>query len=151
MFVKKYIKALVSEKIHAKLQPLTNKKCSKMLNNFFRINLPYGIAKNDNGEWMAFNREYMPLGFNDYNFKEHPGFSYGDKPIYTKYQRLTEKLLLEVAHHPTKGISRNEAGEIVKVFFYDDRSNPVNQKTDSAAIWNEYFAKLKRLSKVKVA
>lgn len=30
-----------------------------MLNNFFRINLPYGIAKNDNDEWMTFNCEYM--------------------------------------------------------------------------------------------
>jgi len=36
-----------------------------MLGNFFRINMPYGIIRNENGEWMAFNREYMPLGFND--------------------------------------------------------------------------------------
>jgi hypothetical protein len=34
------------------------------LTDFFRKNLPYGIARNENGEWMAFNREYLPLGFN---------------------------------------------------------------------------------------
>ena len=29
------------------------------LTDFFRINLPYGIRKNDKGEWVAFNREYQ--------------------------------------------------------------------------------------------
>lgn len=34
-----------------------------MLENFFRINLPYGMIRNDKNEWMCFNREYMPLGY----------------------------------------------------------------------------------------
>ena len=121
-----------------------------MLNNFFRINLPYGIAKNENDEWMVFNREYMPLGFNDQNFKEHVGISYQDKPIYTKFIGLTEKVLIEVAFDPIKGIIRDENGEIKTVFFYNDGSNPTNQdKSSEEKSWNEYFKKLRRLSKLK--
>lgn len=118
-----------------------------MLNNFFRINLPYGIAKNDNGEWMAFNREYMPLGFNDTSFKEHPGYSYSNIPIYTKYKRLTETFLIDIAHGGEKGLSRNEAGEILKVFFYDDATNPVSNTKD--LLWDNYFKKLQKLSKME--
>ena len=32
--------------------------------DFFRVNLPYGLKKNSKKEWIAFNREYMPLGWN---------------------------------------------------------------------------------------
>jgi hypothetical protein len=34
------------------------------LTDFFRINLPYGLKRNDNDEWFCFNREYVPLGWN---------------------------------------------------------------------------------------
>ncbi len=33
------------------------------LSDFFRINLPYGMMRNESGEWFVFNREYAPLGF----------------------------------------------------------------------------------------
>ena len=121
-----------------------------MLNNFFRINMPYGIAKNDNDEWMAFNREYMPLGYNDYNFKGHVGDGYLEFPIYTKYKRLTENVLTQISHGPT-GIHRNENGEIIKVFFYDDVTNPVNQATDNKELWDAYFDKIKKLAKLERA
>lgn len=117
-----------------------------MLNNFFRINLPYGIAKNDNDEWMTFNREYMPIGYNDINYKGHVGHNYNDVPIYTKYKKLTEKVLIEIAHSPD-GVQRNDKGEITKVFFYNDASNPVNQSKDKEELWNQYFDKLRKLSK----
>ena len=42
-----------------------------MINDFLRINLPYGIKKNENNEWAAFNREYLPLDFNDIRFKQN--------------------------------------------------------------------------------
>lgn len=120
-----------------------------MLNDFFRINLPYGIAKNENGEWMAFNREYMPLGYNNHAFKGNPGESFLDIPIYTKYKRVTEKLLTELAHSEN-GIQRNEKKEIVKVFLYNDRTNPQNQSTEKKSLWDDYFEKVKKLSKLKV-
>jgi len=34
------------------------------LTDFFRINLPCGIKKSSSGEWFAFNRKYVPLGWN---------------------------------------------------------------------------------------
>lgn len=121
-----------------------------MLTNFFRINLPYGIAKNENDEWMVFNREYMPLGFNDVDFKEHVGISYSDKPIYTKFNGLTEKFLNEIAFHPEKGVIRDENGKIKTIFLYNDASNPTNQsKGQEELTWNLYFDKLRKLSKLK--
>ena len=119
-----------------------------MLSDFFRINLPYGIVKNKNGEWMAFNREYLPLGYNNKDSKGMHGKSYLDLPIYTKYKRITEKLLIELAHSED-GIQRDENGEITKVFFYNDGTNPRNQSTDKKELWDSYFDKFKKLSKLK--
>lgn len=117
-----------------------------MLNNFFRINFPYGIAKNQNDEWMAFNREYMPLGFNDVSHKQHVGYSYDNIPIYTKYKRLTENFLVDLASSE-KYLSKNDKGEIVKVFLYDDATNPVSHSEDY--LWDNYFKKIKKLSKLE--
>lgn len=120
-----------------------------MLNNFFRINLPYGFAKNENGEWMAFNREYRPIGYNESSKKELPGENYLDLPVYTKYQRVTEKLLLDIVDDE-HAIQRNDKGEIVKIFLYNDGTNPVNQSSDKPKLWENYFKKLQRLSKLKI-
>ncbi|MFZ4414188.1 MAG: hypothetical protein ACOYOV_13985 [Bacteroidales bacterium] len=119
-----------------------------MLGDFFRINLPYGIARNENGEWMAFNREYLPLGFIDQSLKGMPGKSYLDLPVYTYYKNVTEKLLLQLADDDTS-LQRNDSNEIVKVFFYSDGTNPRNHIKDNDILWNKYFAKLKILSKLK--
>lgn len=124
-----------------------------MLTNFFRINLPYGIARNNNDEWMAFNREYMPLGFNDIKFKQHIGTSYHENPIYTKYTRLTEKLLLELAFDKEKGVKRDLNGKIETIFFYNDGSNPTSSytsKADEDKMWHDYFEKLKKIAKLKI-
>lgn len=122
-----------------------------MLLNFFRINLPYGIAKNENDEWMAFNREYMPLGFNDMSLKEHVGISYNDKPIYTKYKGLSERFLLSISFDGEKGVRRDSEDKIEKVFFYNDGSNPTNasSKEEEHKLWASYFEKLRLLSKIK--
>lgn len=31
------------------------------LDDFFRINMPYGMQRNGDGEWFVFNREYKPF------------------------------------------------------------------------------------------
>ena len=121
-----------------------------MLSDFFRINLPYGFAKNEKNEWMAFNREYMPLGYNDENYKRLPGNSYMDLPVYTSYKNISESLLIELAHHKEGGIQRDDEGNIKKVFLYNDQTNPVNQSKDNQVLWNEYFEKIKKLSKLKI-
>lgn len=121
-----------------------------MLNDFFRINLPYGIAKNENGEWMAFNREYLPIGYNNRELKGDPGKSYLNLPVYTKYKKISQKLLLELADSE-HAIQYNNAGDITKVFFYNDGTNPMNQSKEKKQLWDKYFDKLKKLSKLEIA
>jgi hypothetical protein len=59
-----------------------------MLNNFFRINLPYGIKRGPHNSWAAFNREYMPLGWNDtVHQKAKFEYPYQDFPIYVQYEK----------------------------------------------------------------
>lgn len=107
------------------------------LSNFFKINLPYGIMKNEKGSWSAFNREYKPLGEND----SQKYFKDSDY-IHTNYGKLSDKFLIELAAHEG-AVKRDENGEIVKVFFYNDANNPSN--TGKALDWNKYFEKLKKI------
>ena len=119
-----------------------------MLGDFFRINLPYGIQRNKAGEWTAFNREYLPLGWT----KDHHKHAYTvlnlnvDIPIFTTYARLTEKLLLTIAEGQ---IGRDENGEIIRIWLYNDGTNPMNQSSDSAKAWDDYFIRLKKLCKLQ--
>ncbi len=120
-----------------------------MLSDFFRINLPYGIAKNENGEWMAFNREYLPLGYNNTNLKGMPGQSYLDIPVYTKYKSVSEKLLIQLADDETS-LQRDDNGKISKLFLYDDGTNPMNQAHRKKDLWDKYFQKIEKLSELKI-
>jgi len=118
-----------------------------MLSDFFRINLPYGIAKNEQGEWMAFNREYKPLGFSVPTINVgHPTDLNLDLPLYAKYGKLTEKYLLKIADDESS-INKNEKGEINMIFLYSDKTNPMN--TQDEEDWNRYFKKLRILSVLK--
>lgn len=67
------------------------------LTDFFRINLPYGMNKNENGEWMFFNREYMPLGWKESFTNENiiHNSSKTTIPIYAKYKGLTDAIILK--------------------------------------------------------
>ena len=121
-----------------------------MLNDFFRINMPYGIAKNENGDWMAFNREYLPIGFNE-NVK---GFDINETskyPVHTNYKRISDKTLLKLAWDDASGVKRNDTGDIITVFLYNDGTNPVNQSSvkEENKYWEVYFDKIKLLSKFK--
>nr|WP_288934787.1 hypothetical protein [uncultured Allomuricauda sp.] len=112
------------------------------LSNFFKINLPYGIMKNEQGHWSAFNREYKPLGEN--NSQKHFNDS---EYIHTNYGRLSDKFLMNLAGEPGS-LKRNDNGEIIKVFFYNDATNPSN--TGNAIHWDNYFEKLKMIGIKKV-
>lgn len=116
-----------------------------MLTDFFGINMPYGMKRNSKGEWMFFNREYVPLGWNTTgNHQSIYGNFYSELPIYTKYKVVTEGKLEELAWGK-EGVQR-ENGEIVRVFFYNDRTNPMNDSD----YWNSYFEKIKLLSGLKI-
>jgi len=108
-----------------------------MLSDFFRINLPYGMEKDKNGKWFAFNRGYKPIGFNQSDF-----VNYGDFPIYTKYKGLTERLILEIGN--PNSIERDEKGKICKFWLYNDEINPMNNDN-----WIAYWKKLEKLAKLQ--
>lgn len=118
-----------------------------MLTDFFRINMPYGMKKNAEGEWMFFNREYVPLGWN--STESHHKSEFGDffsaLPVYTNYKGLTESKLEKLAWG-VEGVQRNQKGEIDRVFFYNDRTNPMND----SKYWPDYIERIKALSKCTV-
>lgn len=121
------------------------------LTDFFRINLPYGIAKNENYEWMAFNREYLPLGFNNKNGISFNINGTSSFPVHTKYRGITEEKLLSLAWDDDSGIKRDDNGKITTIFLYNDRSNPTNSdKADADINWETYINKLKKLSAFQI-
>ncbi|MFM2268029.1 MAG: hypothetical protein RL757_1470 [Bacteroidota bacterium] len=107
------------------------------LSNFFRINMPYGISKNSEGEWMAFNREYKQLGWNSYESSTNV---FNEK-LYTKYRGLTENKLRIIAGDE-KRIIYGEDGKICKIFLYNDGTNPCSHPE----YWDMYFKKIKLLA-----
>lgn len=112
------------------------------LTDFLRINLPYGLKRNSKDEWFAFNREYLPLGWNSRDNSESifSDSAYAQYPVYTKYAGLTEKKILEVFESDL--IRRAEDGRLIMIFLYDDNTNPTN----NSRYWNNYFEKIKFLS-----
>jgi hypothetical protein len=110
--------------------------------------MPYGISQNEKGEWMAFNREYMPLGFNSTKYKQTPGISYLDKPIYTFYKGITEKFLKELVDEPEQ-IQRGADGKVRFVFLYNDATNPTFDNGRDKILWDRYFEKIQKLSKLE--
>lgn len=115
------------------------------LTDFFRINLPYGIARNENGDWMAFNREYLPIGFNTKNGNSFDINKGSELPVYTKYKSMREDFLLKLSYDGENGVKRDEKGEIISVWLYNDRTNP--QSNDTIEYWDKYFEKIRALAK----
>lgn len=110
------------------------------LGDFFRINMPYGMKRNDKNEWFVFNREYKPLGWNTYQHINQEEY-----PVFTKYKGLTEAKLLKLACPKEDTVRRDENGKIHTIWFYSDGTNP----KDNPIYWNDYFEKIKILSKLK--
>ncbi|GHB44517.1 hypothetical protein [Mongoliitalea lutea] len=104
--------------------------------------------KNDQGEWTCFNREYMPLGYNNIWHESRLPNTKDNIPIWTKYKALNELTLIKLAYGES-GISRDESGKINQVWFYNDGSNP--SATNKKADWDAYFEKIKLLSKFQKA
>ena len=111
--------------------------------DFLRINLPYGIKRNSKDEWIAFNRDYYPVGW----AKTSPNESiYGDDafaqyPIYHKFIGLTENSILDIIKNP-KLITRDSNGKIYFVFFYEEAT---------PQYLNEYFDIIREFSKFAIS
>lgn len=108
--------------------------------DFFRINLPYGIRKNELGHWASFNREYMPLGSN-FTLGRVP---LNEKLIYTSYKGLTDKKI--ESHFKKEAIHYDANGKIETVFFYNDKTNPES----NPKYWKEYNDNIKFISQFKI-
>ncbi|MDD4756934.1 MAG: hypothetical protein PHG29_12705 [Prolixibacteraceae bacterium] len=121
-----------------------------MLSDFFRINLSYGLARNKIGEWMAFNREYLQLGFSNKDFRIDffPDQEFSDLPVYTKYVGLTEQILFNIAASDGESVRRDSNGKIYQIWLYNDETNPSNQKNKKNNYWDKYWGKLEILSKL---
>lgn len=114
-----------------------------MLSDFFRINLPYGLKRNENGEWMAFNREYKPIGFNE------NGDS-GSPLVYNAYKGLTNGLIRKITEYDERSVNVDEQGNIKCFWLYNDTTNPMNQGSRENKYWDIYWRKLKNLAKLYV-
>lgn len=116
-------------------------------NDFFRINLPYGMKRNSKNEWMAFNRVYSPIGWKRpepvKTIYEDSVFS--NVPVYHKYNGLNDESILKIIKDKDL-IERDENGTIYFVYFYKDNTNP----NTSPEFWNDYFEKLKAFSKFDI-
>ncbi|MEJ7644754.1 MAG: hypothetical protein WKF87_09165 [Chryseolinea sp.] len=122
-----------------------------MLDNFFRINLPYGLEKIEENRWIVFNRNYAPIGWNSDRTADsiYSSKYQQELPIRTEYAGLDEELLLKIAHHPNNGIKRNDQGQIFMVFMYNDSGNAVSDCYNDKKL-SDYFEKIKLLGSLKV-
>lgn len=102
------------------------------LSDLFAINFPYGMRKNEAGEWFVFNRGYLPLGT----------ILPSEKEIYIKYKGLTEAVLEKLAN-PGSPIKRDDNGKIKELFLYKDLRHG-SAKID----WDSYFERVKKLNAI---
>jgi hypothetical protein len=124
-----------------------------MLSDFFRINLPYGLARNEKGEWMAFNREYKPLGFNTTEtsvdartLKENSK----ELPLFSLFFGLTNRFIQEITEYDESAVNRDEQGNIHRFWLYNDSTNPMNQPDKDTEYWVIYWKKLEKIARLNV-
>lgn len=116
-----------------------------MLSDFFRINLPYGLTRDEKGRWMAFNREYRrPLGFNTTDG------TVPKLPVYTSYKGLTDSLIREIAGREKGAIDVDENGSIKRFWLYNDTTNPMNLGNKQNEYWDIYWSKLQKLASLEL-
>tara|TARA_R110000868_G_C10654588_1_gene745289 strand:+ start:195 stop:560 length:366 start_codon:yes stop_codon:yes gene_type:complete len=117
------------------------------LNDFFRINFPFGICQYKDNKWYAYNREYLPLGFSTYRIdrSDIDDKFFDQYPLLTEYKSLNDKFCLKIAGSE-EFIHRNKDGSIERVFLYNDASNPQS----FPELWDIYNQKIKLLSQLIV-
>lgn len=117
-----------------------------MLTDFFRINLPYGLVRNEDGSWTPFNRERKPIGFNT----DEPVKHLDKLPIRNGYLGLTDRLIMEITGYDETSILRDEKGNIMQFWLYNDATNPINQPSKDNEYWAVYWKKLEALARLDV-
>lgn len=100
--------------------------------NFASICLPYCLERQENGDWIALNREYKPLGF-----KTHDWIKYEQYPIAIKFKRL---------HRMRDKLHAGNCEKENLIFLYNDGNAPWLSKRDMGS----YMARLSLLAMEKV-
>lgn len=118
------------------------------LSDFFRINLPYGLKRNEEGKWLVFNREYIPIGFGDINFTQsiHYENQYTSIPVNNPYPKLDAEFIEKLIALGNIYVEYDSNQTPKYIFLYNDGTNPLNNPKG----WTGYFQKIKLLSQLKV-
>lgn len=115
------------------------------LNTFIDVNLPYGMEKTSEKEWIVFNRDRVPLGWNKTQrlSVQHNHELYSDIPIVTRYKTLTDEIITEIIHDESLIRRRKTTNEIYSFTFYDEKTTPLS----SDQKWDSYIEKLRKIAK----
>ena len=98
-----------------------------------RLMFPYGMAKNPDGTWTMFNRQYKPVGVISDAWEEW------DNPRHKmKFKGLRKPTLAKLDYEGQ--------GTGDRIYFYNDGCIP----TDGAKNMNAYLAKLKVLMALQI-
>jgi hypothetical protein len=135
------------------------------LNNFLKIYLPYGVTIHKDNTITVFNREYMPLGYNEIRQNcEINGYNRGGAfletklPIRSKLKKSPkitnhDEFWEEIAHDGKVHVD----GDLRRVFLYNDGSVPSNFDLSSEGpiglniyYWDEYFRRIKKLAVLQI-
>ncbi|NOY47435.1 MAG: hypothetical protein GXO84_04415, partial [Chlorobi bacterium] len=81
-----------------------------------------------------------PLGFNDY----FEIFDFEKYPLYTEYNNFDIDKIVKLINDDVSNIKIDSEGNIQKIFFYNDASNP----SVHSESWGKYFKIVEELSKL---
>jgi hypothetical protein len=116
-----------------------------MEDNFFFINMPYGMERDDKGQWFVFNRLRLPLGWNAEHPDMDPVHGYYGVPVYAAYEGLTDEKIDAIAVN----VSRCAAtGKILMFLLYDPVNSPLRYDS-GPEVWAAYFERLKKIARFK--
>ena len=105
------------------------------MTDFFRINMPYGMLRNDAGEWMFFNSEYTALGSKSRDRVPE------DSDFFFPYIAIPAFFLLQL---PLFSSHLLQLGVIVRICFYCYLPSPALITIDDYK-FTVYTAKLQQL------
>lgn len=115
--------------------------------NFFQLNLPYGMEKDlFTNEWTLFNSDYSPMGFyapHRVGCERYPLFAH-------HYYGLNDRFLYKLIDGREELIHRDSQGKICCIYFYDIHSNPFPQGEINAKNWRRYAFVLQEIGHLKV-
>jgi len=107
--------------------------------------MPYCIQRLDKYEYVILNREYRPIGFNEWfeNNKE----SFNKYPVVKKYKGMNTVLKYISGHNLELTLNLDiKINKITKLWLYDDKNHPLKSNDNMM----KYAKILEKLGKVQL-